>query len=124
MAQSLQEVSTITAQIHTDIGVAVRALQFEDIITQLLGYTRKPLDTLQGLATTLEAATETNDSTQLCALGAILTQRRAEDHKEDYKPVAQTSMCAGDVELFCTYISRAERARGAGSQCTLHGLIG
>jgi len=100
MAQSLQEVSTITAQIHTDIGVAVRALQFEDIITQLLGYTRKPLDTLQGLATALEAATETNDSIQLCSLGAILTQRRAEDHKEDYKPVAQTSMCAGDVELF------------------------
>jgi len=100
MAQSLQEVSTITAQIHTDIGVAVRALQFEDIITQLLGYTRKPLDTLQGLATALEAATETNDSIQLCSLGAILTQRRAEDHKEAYKPVAQTSMCAGDVELF------------------------
>jgi len=81
MAQSLQEVSTITAQIHTGIGVAVRALQFEDIITQLLGYTRKPLDTLQGLATALEAATDTHDSTQLRSRGPILTQRRAEDHK-------------------------------------------
>lgn len=97
---SLQEVATVTDQIHAEIGVAVRALQFEDIVAQLLGYTRKPLDTLRGLATALEAAAEADDSTQLLSLRVALTQRRTEAHEEDHKPVAQMSMCAGDVELF------------------------
>lgn len=100
IAQSLQSLSSTTDQIHTGVGVAVRALQFEDIITQLLGYTRKPLDTLRELATLLEAATEANDSTTLCSLGATLIQRYAEDDREDHKPVAQISMGAGEVELF------------------------
>jgi methyl-accepting chemotaxis protein len=100
MAQSLQEISTVMHEMHTEVGVAVRALQFEDIISQLLHYTEKPLGTLRCLGTALAAAAETNDSTPLLALGTTLAHRREEEQTETHKPVAQMSMHAGDVELF------------------------
>jgi methyl-accepting chemotaxis protein len=100
IAQSLQEISTVMHQMHTDVGVAVRALQFEDIISQLLHYTETPLSTLQCLGACLAEAAETNDSTPILALGTSLAHRRDEGQTEAHKPVAQTSMHAGDVELF------------------------
>jgi methyl-accepting chemotaxis protein len=100
IAQSLQAVSTVTAQIHTEIGVAVRTLQFEDIVTQLLGYVHKPLDTLQSLSAALDVVPHELDSTQLRALEATLAHLRAMGDTVLHNPVAQTSMCAGDVELF------------------------
>ena len=100
IAQSLQEISTVMHQMHTDVGVAVRALQFEDIISQLLHYTEKPLGILRCLGTALAEAAETNDHMPLLALGTTLAHRREEGQTEDHKPVAQTSMHAGDVELF------------------------
>ena len=92
VAQSLQELSTVLHQMHTDVGVAVRALQFEDIISQLLHYTEKPLGTLRCLGTALAEATETNDSTQLLALGTTLAHLREKGQPEAHKPVVQTSM--------------------------------
>jgi methyl-accepting chemotaxis protein len=100
VAQSLQAISTVMQQLHTDVGVAVRALQFEDIISQLLHYTETPLGTLRCLGTALAEAAETNDSTPLLALATTMAHRREEGQTEDHKPVAQTSMHAGDVELF------------------------
>ncbi|HSX82549.1 MAG TPA: hypothetical protein VLQ80_28810, partial [Candidatus Saccharimonadia bacterium] len=100
VAQSLQAISTVMQQLHTDVGVAVRALQFEDIISQLLHYTETPLGTLRCLGTALAEAAETNDSTPLLALATTMAHRREEGQTEAHKPVAQTSMHAGDVELF------------------------
>jgi methyl-accepting chemotaxis protein len=100
MAQSLQEVSTVMHQMHTDVGIAVRALQFEDIISQLLHHAEKPIGTLRYLGTALAEATETHDSKQLLALGTPLAHRREEGQTEAHKAVAQTSMHAGEVELF------------------------
>jgi methyl-accepting chemotaxis protein len=100
MAQSLQEVSTVMHQMRDDVGVAVRALQFEDIISQLLHYAEKPLGNLRCLGTALATAAETNDSTPLLALGTALVEHQGEGQPEDHKPVTQTSMHAGDVELF------------------------
>src|SRR2546423_5017707 len=92
IAQSLQEVSTVMHQMHTDVGVAVRALQFEDIISQLLHYTEKPLGTLRCLGTALGEAAETNDRTPLLTLGTTMAHRREEGQTAAHKPVTQTSM--------------------------------
>ena len=100
VAQSLQEIATVIHQMHTDVGVAARALQFEDIISQLLHYTEKSLGTLRCLGAALAEAAETNDSSQLLVLSTALAQRREEEQTTVLKPVAQTSMHAGDVELF------------------------
>ena len=100
VAQSLQEIATVIHQMHTDVEVAARALQFEDIISQLLHYTEKSLGTLRCLGAALAEAAETNDSSQLLVLSTALAQRREEEQTTVLKPVAQTSMHAGDVELF------------------------
>ena len=85
VAQSLLEISTLIHQMHIDVGVAVRALQFEDI---------------KCLGTALAEAAEPNDSVQLLALGTMLAHLREEGQTEAHKPVVQTSIHAGDVELF------------------------
>jgi len=100
VAQSLQEIATVMHQIHTDAGVAVRALQFEDIVSQLLHYAEKTLGTLRRLGTALAAVADTNDSSQLLVLSTALAHLREEGQPEVLKPVAQTSMHTGDVELF------------------------
>src|SRR5438128_1726000 len=91
IAQSLQDLSTVMHQMHTDVGVAVRALQFEDIISQLLHYTEKPLGTLRCLGTALAEAAETNDHMPLLALGTTLAHRREEGQTADHTRGAQTS---------------------------------
>ena len=100
VAQSLQEIATMIHQMHTDVGVAVRALQFEDIVSQLLHYAEKTLGTLRRLSMALTAVADTNDSSQLLVLSTALAHLREEGQTEVLKPVAQTSMHAGDVELF------------------------
>jgi methyl-accepting chemotaxis protein len=100
MAQSLREIATMMHQMPTDVGVAVRALQFEDIVSQLLHYTEKTLGTLRCLGTALAEVAGTNDSSQLLVLSTALAHLREKGQTEVLKPVAQTSMHAGDVELF------------------------
>ena len=63
-------------------------------------HTEKRLGTLRCLGAALAEATETNDSTPLLALGTTLVQRREEGLMEAHKSVVQTSMQAGNVELF------------------------
>src|SRR5262245_32994973 len=100
VAQSLQEIATMMHQMPTDVGVAVRALQFEDIVSQLLHYTEKTLGTLRCLGTALAEVAGTNDSSQLLVLSTALAHLREKGQTEVLKPVAQTSMHVGDVELF------------------------
>jgi methyl-accepting chemotaxis protein len=100
VAQSLQEVATVMHQMHTDAGVAVRAPRFEGIVSQLLHHAEKTLDTLRRLGKALAGVAETNDSAQLLVLSTALAHLREEGQTEVLKPVAQTSMHEGDVELF------------------------
>jgi hypothetical protein len=90
--------SQLTMQQFTEATTSL--LQFEDIISQLLHYTEKPLGTLRSLGTVLADAAETNDSTPLLALGTTLVHQREEEQTEAHTPVAQTSVPAGDMELF------------------------
>ncbi|MGE3539891.1 MAG: methyl-accepting chemotaxis protein [Candidatus Tectimicrobiota bacterium] len=100
IAQSLHSISTVTERIHSDVGAAVRSLQFEDLITQLLGYTRQSLGTLHILSDALEAATSMSSGDPVLALRTALAQIENADHAPLHKPVAQVSMSAGDIELF------------------------
>ena len=100
VAQSLQNISAVTQRIHTDVGIAVQSLQFEDIVTQLLGYTRQSLRTLHNLNNALDEAASSQDSAPLLALHPVLTQLETAENGALHKPVAQVSMSAGDIELF------------------------
>lgn len=110
ISQRLSEVSTITSQINEDVGLAVRALQFEDIVGQLLGYNHNHLARLEALLTTLRdnAAEEASCASEASApegewllrLRDHIARLREEWQATEHKPVHQESMSAGEVELF------------------------
>ena len=106
---SLDGVALITDRIDENVGVAVRSLQFDDMVTQMVGYAQ---DHLQRVEQYLDTVTR-----QVCEIDALQTGanvgesrvaalcRRIElDHEQWkerlHKPVDQRNMESGDVELF------------------------
>ncbi len=81
-AQKLQEAGTITASISENVASAVRALQFEDISTQLIGH-------MQRLVKVLQQQDDAGTGSQPAVLSEPL-----------HNPVQQASVASGDVELF------------------------
>ncbi|GAB6039406.1 methyl-accepting chemotaxis protein [Endothiovibrio diazotrophicus] len=108
---TLAGVAEITGEINDGVGLAVRALQFEDIVTQILGFANTQLDQLSAFSATLrqnldglESAREDGDLSRYT--GRILSIRgelqalRGQWTTERHKPVPQESMEEGEVELF------------------------
>jgi methyl-accepting chemotaxis protein len=107
---SLEKISVTTRQIHNNIGLAIRALQFEDLVRQLLEYNRSRLERVEKLVSSFTSSLESLDPDNLADPSAFhdhlsqisrqwtegLEQLQAEDHK----PVHQQSMTAGEIELF------------------------
>jgi methyl-accepting chemotaxis protein len=107
---SLGHISTTTGQIHENIVLAIRALQFEDIVRQLLEYNNGRLEIVHNLFKTFLASL--NDLHQLtskapAAFAGQLGIFRQEWNKqiarlkpEAHKPVLQSTMAVGEIELF------------------------
>jgi methyl-accepting chemotaxis protein len=110
LSQGLSQVSAVADQIKQDVGLAVRALQFEDIVRQLLEYTFERLGRLGTMMTTLEThgaafqgmqgAPAAERLERLLQLQNDLTSLRESWEATDPKAVHQESMAAGEVELF------------------------
>ena len=107
MAEKLLEVSAITDNINHDIALAVRALQFEDIVGQLYGYILRRLDNLDELIVNIESNSATSRDISFIEYGFVVRDMRStiESIKNEWRsrarnPVSQTSMNAGGVELF------------------------
>jgi methyl-accepting chemotaxis protein len=105
--EQLGEVSDITGRIGEAVSSAVRSLQFEDIVTQLTGYTSHHLDRLGQIVTELRdgiAGLKDCRRPDGDCLGALseLRVRLVEQARQEqaHKPVTQADMSAGDVELF------------------------
>lgn len=105
----LGQISEIANNINEMVGDAVRSLQFEDIVTQLSGHSEKHLSHMetmlslldQGLAELRVNAREVEayriGITELRGKLARLEESRSEIY---HKPVEQSSMSEGEVELF------------------------
>lgn len=98
------EVSALGKQIENAVGVAVRALQFEDITVQALGSIRRNLEGIEQISTALHSISQAKDEEievlfdklqQLCI--DIETKSRVNN---DSRTVSQQSMDEGDIELF------------------------
>lgn len=98
------EVSALGKQIKSAVGVAVRALQFEDITVQALGSIRRNLEGIEQISTALHGISLAKDDEievlfdklqQLCI--DIETKSRVNN---DSRTVSQQSMDEGDIELF------------------------
>jgi methyl-accepting chemotaxis protein len=101
MAQGLSQIDGVAHQVSEQVGVAIRALQFEDIVGQLLGCMDRRLERLETTVLRLHTLGTSQDEG---ALSAELSERSSEI-VERYgvaviSPVLQTSMDAGEIELF------------------------
>jgi methyl-accepting chemotaxis protein len=107
---SLEKISGTTRQIHDRIGLAIRALQFEDIVKQLLEHNRTRIERVERLMHAftmslkrLGSVSPDDDGgfeSQLSQIAQQCTGVLAALREETHKPVHQRSMSAGEVELF------------------------
>jgi methyl-accepting chemotaxis protein len=101
ISQRLGEVSGVSANIGQSVGQAVRAMQFEDVIRQLLEYVEQRVLSLDEILVQMEGV-KSHEDLRLMLDG--LTKEHDELKKsrsgEHFVKVQQTSMDEGEVDLF------------------------
>ncbi len=107
VALKLTEVSGLTAEIETNVGAAVRALQFEDLARQLVEYIQLNTERIQALVDEVRIGLGSFKTGNHEIWFNELEQgiKRLDDMKEqwdirDHKAVAQGSMDEGEIDLF------------------------
>ncbi|MEQ6341963.1 MAG: methyl-accepting chemotaxis protein [Gammaproteobacteria bacterium] len=107
VSQKLGDIGGVAKKINEDVNMAVRALQFEDIAGQLMGYIMARLDNVESFISdaekrTLATKAETAMEYILFMRGmrSEISNMRKEWDKQIHNPVAQSSMNSGDIELF------------------------
>lgn len=105
IGNKMVSVQTIASNMNNEVGVAVRALQFEDLVTQLTGHVET---TCERIGPFIEAVSQSYSNDMSTAdmrmrltnvrdsLQSIRTQTCAVKHES----VAQDSMEEGEIELF------------------------
>jgi methyl-accepting chemotaxis protein len=102
-AENMRNLSEITDDINQSVVVAVRSLQFEDIARQLIEHMQQSMTVLnEGLSSVsnLTAATNCFQSTEDGEIRAELTRLVDKMASVKHKPVHQSAMQEGDVDLF------------------------
>ena len=101
--QAAAQLAERTSKMEHDVNDAVTNLQFQDIVTQLLGHVGKRVHALSGVT----AAMASLEALQPDDASAHESARRAIDEAVENartstarNPVKQQSMESGDVELF------------------------
>ncbi|MDQ6959232.1 MAG: hypothetical protein Q9M24_09005 [Mariprofundaceae bacterium] len=104
------DVSTLGANMRKDLGAVIRALQFEDIVSQSLGHTELHMDRMEGFARILAENASGMDKVRSDDIEGytnrlkLLQDEVAAYRKglllEETNPVSQQNMDEGDVELF------------------------
>jgi len=109
MAAAVEQMGGIAAQVDHDVNAAVTALQFQDMVSQLLGHVTRRIEALgemlaatSGVAQSAVGALDRGERPQalapkLQAFAGTLEDLRG---RTSHNPVAQATMTSGDVELF------------------------
>jgi len=106
LAESLDQIARGNEAVAEHTATAVRSLQFEDIQRQLLEHTGANLAALgsavMAAADAVRTAVESDgaDMAGCASAGERLRAARDASRPEAHRPVHQTSMDSGDVELF------------------------
>ncbi len=98
MAKMMSILGDLSEQVRARVGDAVRALQFEDMVSQLLGCVEKRLDKLEGIARSLGEVDEASDRPDTMAL--VMNAMRMRCEQATRSPVSQFMMHGGEVTLF------------------------
>ena len=107
IATNISHVSTLTEQVEFNVHSAVRALQFEDMVRQLIEYLQSNTERFQNLLNEVKPFVEMKQESTGYENGERIkqgTQRLSEMrqawNKKENKTVAQASMEEGEIELF------------------------
>jgi methyl-accepting chemotaxis protein len=110
LADTLEQLSGVSGSIEHGVSVAVRALQFEDLATQLVGYLQGEVDSVREMVAASAGHTARllrADLQDVTAVAALSGDFRAASGRftgpqtaPETKVVQQESMDAGDIELF------------------------
>jgi len=108
VAKSLSDISDSAGEIGDQVNSAVRALQFEDIVRQLVEHTDARLGQLVVLSRTFNdtvsraASMDPKRAIEAVDAGRKSLQewKQSSKERERKKPVQQQSLSGGDVELF------------------------
>lgn len=110
--ETVLELNTIGERVEIAVNQAIMSLQFQDMVTQLLGHVSKRLDVMDEIVSDerqMGGALQGNGNPAetLLALAAICSHVDQISHKigvisqkVDNGPVAQTGFASGEVELF------------------------
>ena len=103
VSAGLGDVSVIAREIEGGVGDAVRSLQFDDILGQLLEHGQRDLRKLRdyaGALGTRVASAANRDEGTAFELASFSETSAAECLAEEHRAVRQESMGAGEVDLF------------------------
>ena len=110
--ETVSELNAIADQVETAVNQAIVSLQFQDMVTQLLGHVSRRLDVLEEVARDEEqlasALRDTSDPASTLRtlddiqkhVGVLSEKLAALKHGVNNNPVSQTGFSSGDVELF------------------------
>jgi methyl-accepting chemotaxis protein len=102
---TLGSLSGITGEINNAVGLAVRSLQFEDIVSQVMGYVLSQAGDIETALDQMKTAVAqpapdgdyaAHLQAMRCQIGELLTRQKAGRHMA----ADQASMQAGEVQLF------------------------
>ncbi len=110
VAAELAKISDINDEIGKAVHLAVRSLQFEDVVTQVVGYSREHTGRLHELSERIETrknnidnaiASDRIDVKEVVHSFMLELESLKEKWQQDVnKAVSQSSMDQGDIELF------------------------
>ena len=110
--EKVSELNAIGEQVEFAVNQAIMSLQFQDMVTQLLGHVTRRLDLLdeiladeRKMADVLSNSTDSSGTVsalvEICEhVNHISQKMRVISQKVDNNPVSQTGFASGDVELF------------------------
>ncbi|MDQ6976530.1 MAG: hypothetical protein Q9M75_00290, partial [Ghiorsea sp.] len=109
ISASRTQVNEVNANMRKYLGAAIRALQFEDISTQSIGYMKLHLGRMNGMLAILnqglqglksEGVNEEDYVQRVTAIHASMIAYHQTLKLESSNPVSQESMDEGDIDLF------------------------
>lgn len=99
----LEKITGLSSELHEDAGIAIRSLQFEDIVNQALTHGQQELDRVTALLDDVSkypAWLLSEGGEDVEDIGAKLEAHLKAINEEVHNPVHQETVDEGDIELF------------------------
>ena len=109
VSASLSDASVLSGEISNDVSIAVRSLQFEDIVRQQLDHTKERIENISRQISLLSSLfseltsiknSGTQESVSLEKIKQEFQSCLNNMSKDSHKPALQASVQAGDIDLF------------------------